>query len=118
MNEDLLAQLSAAYASRLESIETRLAANAERIDRTETNLAENTNLTRDVHDFLPAMRQMHEMFLTWQSGMNAIAKFGRGLGWVGGKFYTGVKVLTPLAAGGAALVAAWHAAFPQGGVGK
>ncbi len=115
MNDDPLAQTPATYAARLESIETRLAEGSDRMDRTEATLIENTSMTRDVHELLPAMRQMHEMFLTWQSGMNAIAKFGRGLGWVGGKLYTAIKVLTPIAAGVTALIAAWHAAFPHKG---
>ena len=94
---------------RLEAIEERLSLGAERMNRTEAALLENTSMTRDVHELLPAMRQMHEMFLTWQSGMNAIAKFGRGLGWVYLKIVTLLKVLAPLATASLALYASYKA---------
>lgn len=109
MNDDSLAQSPDTLAGRLDSIETRLTLGGERMDRTEASLVENTSMTRDVHELLPAMRQMHEMFLTWQSGMNAIAKFGRGLGWAYLKIVTLLKVLAPLATAGLALYASYKA---------
>lgn len=57
------------------------------------SLQTNTEMTRDVLDMLVA----------WRAGMNAIAKFGRGLAAIGRWFIRVLKVLAPIAAAGAAI---------------
>lgn len=70
-------------------------------------LERNTSLTEDVH----------EMLITWRAGMNAIAKFGRGLGWVGTKLLRiarwGATVAAPIIAAGVAVWAWLHNGAPK-----
>lgn len=103
------------YAARLESIEAQLVAGAKRMDQSETALDENTSMTRDVHAYLPVMRDIHDMLNAWRAGMNALASFGRGVGWLGRGIYKTAKVLTPIAAGVGAILAAWHSMYPTKG---
>lgn len=73
---------------RLETIEAGMIANMARIQNVEHLLAENTAETRanalQAQANGETMRAVHEMLSTWRAGMNALAKFGRGLAWIGG----------------------------------
>lgn len=73
---------------RLDSIEERLRTGAVRMANFEALLTENTTETRanalQAQANGETMRAVHEMLSTWRAGMNALAKFGRGLAWIGG----------------------------------
>lgn len=72
---------------RLDSIEERLRTGAVRMANFETLLTENTDQTVATAARAEATelmtRDVHDMLLTWRAGMNALAKFGRGMAWVG-----------------------------------
>lgn len=87
-------------AERLKLIEERQKANSERMgladermDRLETAVGVNTDMTRDVH----------EMLMAWRAGMNAIAKFGRGLAVIGKWLMKIIKWAGAVAAAGVAI---------------
>ena len=65
---------------RLDAIEQRLQDGGERMATFETLLSVNTAQTLATAEMT---RDVHEMLLAWRAGMNAIAKFGRGIAWVG-----------------------------------
>lgn len=79
----------------LEAINARFKRGSERMDNLEASMRINTAMTSDVHEVLMAAR----------SGINAIAKFGRGLAMVGRWL---VKAIKPLAVVAAAYVAVKH----------
>lgn len=83
---------------RLDAIETAQKVVAGRMETFEGLLAENTAQTRANSDMT---RDVHEMLLAWRAGMNALAKFGRGLAWVG------IWVLKILKVGGAIAAAVY-----------
>ena len=77
----------------LEAINGRFKRGSERMDQLEVSMRINTAMTSDVHEVLMAAR----------SGINAIAKFGRGLAMVGRGLRRVVIWLTPIAVAAGAI---------------
>lgn len=94
----------------IEAINARFERGSQRMLRLEQELRRNTDATKSNGDLLEIntklTSEMYEVFAAAKSGIQAIAKFGRGLAIAGSWLVKAVKVLAPLAVG---LGAIWHA---------